>query len=1144
MRLIASAQKRYDKRTVDIMTNLAKELLRDGALSDMTRGEINRLLAAIKNATGKADLTDSANRLMDLMVSNQLRHAKNTFAQMLKIKASKVNASGVEAQGTLDVVGQRLIATVSDAVKLDLSQIDDRIAEAKEKMDSDSETIRKNAEIDLAALEIARKYVDGVAASEKEESDLRHELESAIEDKKADKMTAEGLREFRKATEDAIRENRIQRTSAYRSILGEMAKMITESVTRAGEFRNAEKERIERIHHYANSDLEGLPADAHTMKESAFWNSNIVRFFLKPLSSFEQWMKKLGGKNAEGKGYLYDHFIPGWVEATNKEFSGTMEAYSQLDAKVREVFGGKVKRWSDLFAMEKKLHKMTVKMWDDNKMKEFELSQGNLLYIYMVNKMTDGKMKLRRMGITEEDVRNIYNNLDPRFIELAEWIQNDFLPSLRDKYNAVHERMFGAPMAAIDNYFPIRVLANARTREVEVGTPEGNSNPSTITGSIIKRTKNSLALDVLGSDAFDVVLEHIQQMEHWAAFAEWNRDLNTLLSYKKFRNRVQNMSGIYGAGAKAWEEFRASAEIAAGVYKPKISAMDKILNKVVRGLTAGKIGFRLWTAMKQILSAPAFAPYTSPASMLKNMAMPKSSWEWAMENLEGFRKRWKSRDMGNVRLKKNATGIERWTDDWMDTMTRVGMTPNAFVDALTCAIGAKSVYETAYAKYEGQGYPAEEARRKALVDATVAFNTTQQSGEGAFLSSLQADRDMAAYMTTTYRNANFGMGREFFDAARNLKHRMTPGYKAESIAFMTKQMMRDGLSEANAKRAAERIYRNGVFKDSARVVTFGFALQFLWNMGSSLVYQLFGDDDEQKQKMIEDAAFRAFFGPIENLTLGNVILDGVMMAKEGDISKFNPSLSPAGQDLTRLIETLSTDPIAGVSDLVNIIVQTMVGTNPQVAMDAALAIYDACNGDMETSKEVGVALLRILQAPQSQIDKIIEDEIDFTKDKGLDLTIEEFARRYAEYKHKRNAAWTFYLYSDEEEKKKEDRYIKRFIKRAEELKRTRGNEEAKAWYDYVDNEYKEIGQTLNELREGYESSVKREDNVSAYEFAQKLQELMQTPEYKKYKEMEGGVKAAEKLKQSMKDYPQRRDEYEDKMLEIRKQLVEELQKAE
>ena len=1144
MRMVAAAQKNYDKKTVDIMTNLAKELMRDGALSDPTRGEINRLLSAIKNATGKADLTAAATTLMDVMVSNQLRHAKNTLAQMLKIKAKKVNASGVEVQGTLDLVGQRLIATIKESIGLTLEKLDERIADAKEKMDSEFDTIKNNAAIDLVGLNIARKYVEGIVASEAEEKDLRKELESAQEDKKAGRMTAEGLREFRKATEDAIRQNRMERTSAYRSILSEMAKLITESVTKAGQFRDAEKERIEKIHHYANSDLQGLPAEAHKMKDSWFWNSTFVRFFLKSLSSFEQMLKQFGKKNAEGKGYLYNHFIPGWVEATNKEFAGTMDAFSQLDAKVREVFGGKVKRWSDLFSIEKKLPTMTVKFWDDGEMRTYELSQGNLLYIYMVNKMTDGKMKLRKMGITEEDVLAIYRNLDPRFIELAEWVQNDFLPSLRDKYNAVHERLFGAPMAAIDNYFPIRVLANARTREVEVGTPEGNSNPSTITGNIIKRTKNSLALDILGSDAFDVVLEHIQQMEHWAAFAEWNRDLNTLLSYKKFRNRVQNMSTVYGAGAKLWEEFRATAEIAAGVYRPKVSAMDKILNKIVRGLTAGKIGFRLWTAMKQILSAPAFAPYTSPATLIKNMAMPKASWDWAMENLEGFKKRWKSRDMGNVRLKKNATGIERWTDDWMDTMTGIGMTPNAFVDAMTCAIGAKSVYETAYAKYREQGYSTSEAEKKAKVDATVAFNTTQQSGEGAFLSSLQADRDMSSHLLTTYRNANFGMGRELFDAVRNLKHRMTPGYKEESIEFMTKQMMRDGLSETQAKRAAERTYRNGAFIDAARVVTFGFFMQFLWNMGNSIIYQLFGDDDEEKQKMMEDAAVRALFGPVENLVLGNVIIDGVMLAKEGELDKFNPSLSPAGQDLTRLLETLSTDPIAGVSDLVNIAFQIAIGTNPQVAADVAYAIYDACDGDMETSKEVGIALLRILQAPQSQIDKLIEDEIDFTKDKGLDLTIAEFARNYAEYKRKKNAPYSFFLYSDEEERKVEDRYIKRFTKRAEELKRTRGNETAKAWYDYVDNEYKEIDLTIRELRSGAEKAAKKEDRVSVEEFAAKMQELMQTPEFERYQQRAGKVKAVERLSQAMKDYPTKRDTLEDRMLEIRKQLVEEMQLAE
>lgn len=399
-------------------------------------------------------------------------------------------------------------------------------------------------------------------------------------------------------------------------------------------------------------------------------------------------------------------------------------------------------------------------------------------------------------------------------------------------------------------------------------------------------------------------------------------------------------------------------------------------------------------------------------------------------------------------------------------------------------------------------------------------------------------------MTTTYRNANFGMGREFFDAARNLKHRMTPGYKEESLEFMTKQMMRDGLSEAKAKRAAERVYRNGIFKDSARVVTFGFVMQFLWNMGNSVIYQLFGADDEDKKQMTEDAAFRALFGPIENLTFGNVILDGVMMAREGDMAKFNPSLSPAGQDLTRLIETLSTDPIAGVSDLVNIIFQSAIGTNPQVAADIALAIYDACDGDMETSKEVGIALLRILQAPQSQIDKLIEDEIDFTKDKGLDLTIEEFARRYAEYKRKKNAPYSFFLYSDEEERKVEDRYIKRFTKRAEELKRTRGNEEAKAWYNYVDNEYEEVSGTINELRRKAQKAAMRGDTLSAYEFAEQLNEFLNTPEVKRYEERAGRVKGEEKIRKAMKDMPQNREEFEDIALQLRKELVEEMQLSE
>ena len=34
-------------------------------------------------------------------------------------------------------------------------------------------------------------------------------------------------------------------------------------------------------------------------------------------------------------------------------------------------------------------------------------------------------------------------------------------------------------------------------------------------------------LDITGADALSVILDHVTKMEHWNAYAELNRDLNT-----------------------------------------------------------------------------------------------------------------------------------------------------------------------------------------------------------------------------------------------------------------------------------------------------------------------------------------------------------------------------------------------------------------------------------------------------------------------------------------------------------------------------------------------------------------------------------------------------------------------------------------
>ena len=1145
IRMATAAQREYDQKTIKSITDLATMLISKGMIGTRAKHEMIKLLAITRDAVGKKDLSVSADRLFDLMIANQLRYGKDLLSQYLKVRGKKVDARGVEIQGKLDVQGQQIMQTFKEAITLSAEALAERIAIAENNLESSSETVRRNAENDLVALNLAQQYIDEISESEIEEKNLRKDIKDDEALYKDGKVSREVHNQFVKATYEAIRENRMQRVNAYQRLIKSLAETMAGSISKAAQLREAEKKRIQDIQHYANSDMQGMPSDEHGEKESVFWNSAVVRFFLKPLATFDQMLRHFAPKSRSGEGYLWNHFMGGWLKSTEKEYKGIQEAHEQLDKKVKSIFGKKIGKWSDLFSIEKKMPKAQVSFWDGGQMKDHELTQGNLLYIYMVNKMTDGKMKLRKMGITEEMVDAIVRNLDPRFVELADWMQEEFLPSMRDKYNAVHEKMFGAPMAAIDNYFPIRVLANARVREVDLGVEESNSKPSTITGSIIKRTKNSLALDILGSDAFDVMLEHIQQMEHWAAFAEFNRDLNTLLSYKKFRNRVQNMSGIYGSGKTVWNNFRAVAELAAGVYKPaaKMDSIDKTALNIAKGVTGAKIAFRIYTAIKQLLSMPAFVSDANILTLSKNIATPWVAWNWAMKELPLFEKRWKSREAGDSRLMQTDSDWKLWKSNLVELAGRYGMSPNAFIDALTVSIGAKSIYETKKAQYLKDGYSNEQAEEKAKRDATVLFNESQQSNESAFLSTMQVDRTVASVAFTVFRNSSMGYQRLVVDSWRNISRMLKKGYKEESIEYMKKQMIRDGLSEQQAERAANRIYNRSFVKSAARLATFQFLVTFAWSVGGYLPYLLVGGDGDDKEEMLKDAAIRGLVGgPIEGLAAGS-ILSNIFgnLAKGESIANVSTSLLPIVSDIEKTIKMLEYDKVAAVNEMFNLLVQAGVGVNPQTFTDIIVAVNDACDGDLETSKEALICMLRMLQVPQSQIEKIYMDEIGFTVDKGLDLRIEEFAKRYAEYKMNRNTPVSGWLYSDEEEKKREDKYITKFIKTAEAAKRTKGNEEAKSYYEYLDGTYTEIDLTLKALRKKVRDAAKEGDREGVKTYRNQLKEFSGSDLYKDNRNFYARTKAIEKLRKAIKSVKgDRREAIEDKMLEIRNDLVEDM----
>lgn len=1081
LRQAMARQREYDLSTVKSISDLAKVLLDNGLLDDLSKYETKRILSAVNNAHGKQDTSNQVAKVMDIMVDNQLRMGANMLGRLLSTRGSRVDARGIEVQGQLDPDGQTIAQVVRKATSLPKTDIEERIAEALNRMGSDDQAVVDEAALEYSGLLLAHQFAEDITDSKAEEKALRDSIKQAKEDLDAGMMEKDAYNEYVAATNDAIRQNKIERAEAYRSIVEQVGSVLGGSVERAKQWREAEKQRVETIHHNANSDMTGRPNDEHHKESKAqkIANNSIVRFVLAPLGTFDQMLRMFGKKSVNGEGYLWNRYMRGWVEATEKEYTGYQNALKTLDEKVSDVFGKKMK-WGDLFSLERNLPKATVTFWDGGEQKAHELTQGNLLNIYMVDKMADGRMKLRRMGITEEDVENIKEFVDPRFLELADWMQDEFLVDKRNEYNEVHKRMFGASMTAIENYFPLKILANARIEEVDVADDTTDTAlPATSTGSIIKRRRNNLALDVMGADAFSVILDHIQQMERWASFAEFNRDLNTLLSYKRFRNQVMNMTSVYGGGKTLWKNFRNVCSMAAGAYRPPIAQLDKAAVNIAKGVTAAKVSFRVFTALKQFLSMPAYLSDSNPIYLAANIANPIGAWKWSMQNLPLFEKRWKSRMAGDPRLMKSEMDWKMWQNRAVEIASRIGMSPNAFVDALTVAIGARSIYQTKKKKYLRYGYDEDTAEKRAKQDATILFNQTQQSSESAFLSTMQMDRSWETVMFSVFRNSPMAYTRMLYNALRNLKHRFEPGYKGLSEEFMAKQMRRDGIDPNKADRNAKSEYRRALLHDMVTVGVFGYLLQLAWNLGAYLPYLIAGDDKDQKKDMWDDAFKHSFFGSIEGLTGGDVMsaIGNNLIHGKG----LNPLTAskemPLSADIQSIVSKWNKDKVAAMNDVVNLLVQSGVGVNTQSLTDAVVAIMDYCGDDAETSRECALLIARILNCPQSQTDKIYFDELDATAAEASKMTPAEIAERYAEYKIHRGAPLTGWAYSEEARDSVKTAQQNRVLTKAKEKMSNRMETEATkqllSTFDEVSKQQTELSKLEKTDRAAYREGMKQ-----------------------------------------------------------------------
>lgn len=1070
MRHVMQNQKVYDQNTTDAVVQFAKRFMSLGYGDDLGRGSINTLLTIVKNSTGRKsyEIPQQLYQVMDVLMNNQLRNFDRAVMKTMSIKELKENAKGIQVQGKLELRGQTTIKAFRDAVSSRISsdKLDEKISNLIDKMAAD----KKNAssyQDELLGLNLAKQYVDYIDSSRNDAIEIEDLKKLEVENYKGRKGIYKG--ELTKALlqehlerlnqyDEALFNNKVERMDRYSQLLANLGGMIDESVKGAREFQERDARRAIKVKMMASADLGDKSMNQHHKEnwKTRLSNSDFVQGLGSPLGSFDALMREFGSKQINGEGQLWNHFVRGAMKASNDVFKSVREANNEIDLKVSELFGkltedkegnkkGKMKL-NDLYALERsnKVKTLDVTIRDIEGEQTYKLQQGNLMYIYMVNKMPDGAMKLRQMGILDADVERIKENIDPRFLKLADWIQGEFLPKMRTKYNKRHEELFGAPMPMVENYFPLRVLKNARYVEEDVNNTSDGSNalPSTATGAIIKRKTNKLPLDILNADALSVTIDNIKEMENWYNYAPIRKDANTLLSDTTFRNRVQNMTTIYGSGETLWNNVKDATAVAMGTYRPTIDGATAVaLRNFGKGITGAKISFRLYTAFKQVLSAPLFLPDVDLGRFVRHSVHPYDSFKWAIENMPNFDKRWSGRKLGDTVLMDDPTDWKLWHTNLMEKAAYYGMTPNALVDAVTCAVGARAVYDTKYKQYIKAGLTEERAKEKALSDAEINFNTSQQSSEGAFVSPMQLDKTLGAAILTPFRNSSMLYERKGINALRNLKHRFEKGHKEASIKFMAGQLMDEGVGYEQATKAAEKMYKKGLMHNIADAIVDLWLGPIIWSLGGSLGYLIpyLGDDENKKKKMVIDAVILGLLeGPVDGLAGGQFINTAVANTITSDgislrgLKNVDFSGMPMLSDFNSMIEKFGYDKVAGAQDLMFMVMQSGTGFNPKTLTDAINACIDYGNGDMTNAKEIALFVFRLMNGPAATVDNLYIDELGMKGKDAKKLSYEELAKRYAEYKFGKNTFGLGKLYSDEEKQKKLKAIEKSFDKKVSE----------------------------------------------------------------------------------------------------------------
>ncbi|CAL2094706.1 hypothetical protein [Tenacibaculum sp. 190524A02b] len=853
------------------ISKLKKELIKDirnrlnsDTLSNLTKTDITSVLSQLNNAKTFKRVEALSDKVDYILSKGEYNDIYKKLQKYLK-KPSKFQKSvGGKLKGNIvDNDTRKLFNSILKYLQLESEDL--KLLNAKIETKIEAGNISDKILNEKVVLSIVEKI--------KEAEDL-YRVSNLIINRKENSSNANRLQ---------LASDLLERTiNDLDAILSEGKYNLKEQVKKeAIRLKNITESFIEATNHKWNDTKINTKKanELHAKKNSIFAKildtpKKAKRFFTKPVTnSFEFLLGYFDQKSNHGEGNPYKYFYSGEQGIVQNDANFKRDK-KKIKEEIQEGLGKNFKNFFKAHYYEKKITKIKetkIQLLLDGKREKHyrKLSVGQALYVHLVSKMPEARKKLNAQGWDDIAMINLENYLGDEFLKVSDFITN-YLSNKYDKYNKTYNELLRTDLGFEEGYFPLKYEDMDMKVEVDLGSDTNFVLPNVSSGHLKSKVTNTNRIDTT-VDAFEVLYGYLDSMERFHHYGRFVKDLNAVLSNKAIRNNLKTYD------SDAFSDFeKLSRAVVGDTSSISTSKTENKLYKFNSGIAAGYIGYKIYTALKQFLSMPAYTEKANDINIAFNgskirvpfagkiafgtkmvFSVPVffKSKEFLKKNSPHFRDRIDSGSIGDEfidNLFKSQSG--NLTQKTLKFVAKSGIWLNKLIDGVTISIGGKVYYDQQLKNYKSVGLTPEEAHTKAIRDFEIAFKLTQQSSDASDLSIIQHSKGVLTSLFVPFKNAQFSYFRRISANSNNILRR----YKNEKD-----RLLKLGKKDSQASvKALKKVAKEGqTYRDLENILLYTHLLPLLWQyVASGLPGMLSSWDQDDEDEMIRAGALGLFEG--------------------------------------------------------------------------------------------------------------------------------------------------------------------------------------------------------------------------------------------------------------------------------------------